>query len=336
VTDPILAAQLQSLGGKVVPTPQGVYAAPGTEVWDFGYLSEPMRTPEEDGFEKAIIREMPRFHIAGNPFKDVDKAFLWDAAKKVNDGKHFLTFRQETGSCVGNGLGQATRILAACDAILRNEPEDGKKFMFWMFPYGWSRFFMGARGKGEGSTGGSAAKAAREKGFPDADLPGLPKYNTNDGISYGGRTESDWSYGPSQPRGEWDSNALKHLIKTTAQARSADDVREGLKNGYPATCASMWGGQMRPAVQDGVLLNKRVTQWAHQMCIIGWWNHPTLGEIFYVLNSWGPDTHGTDPAGGPPGGFWVKKSDVDYMCNDEVFILSQWDGFPAQELSWFI
>jgi hypothetical protein len=98
----------------------------------------------------------------------------------------------------------------------------------------------------------------------------------------------------------------------------------------------MWGGAMRPNVQDGVLLSKRSASWAHQMCILNWWDHPVHGEIFYILNSWGPKTHGLCPSGAPPGGFWVKKEEVDYMCRDEVFAFSQWDGFPAQVIDWLI
>ena len=73
------------------------------------------------------------------------------------------------------------------------------------------------------------------------------------------------------------------------------------------------------------------------MSLQAYWNHPTLGEIFYILNSWGPRTHGTDPAGGPPGGFWVKKSEIDYITRQgDSFAFSQFDGFPAQKLDWYM
>jgi hypothetical protein len=51
------------------------------------------------------------------------------------------------------------------------------------------------------------------------------------------------------------------------------------------------------------------------------------------LNS-GGNPHGADPDGGPPGGFWIKKADMEFMCRDEVFIFSNFDGFPAQSLPW--
>jgi hypothetical protein len=65
-------------------------------------------------------------------------------------------------------------------------------------------------------------------------------------------------------------------------------------------------------------------------------NHPDHGDIFYILNSWGKSLHGT-PAGSfnePPGGFWIKKKEMEFICRDEVFAFSQFQGFPAQTISW--
>ena len=83
------------------------------------------------------------------------------------------------------------------------------------------------------------------------------------------------------------------------------------------------------AFVKGVLLNRHADSWSHQMSILGWHAHPSLGDIFYIMNSWGADAHGTDPFGGPPGGFWVKAADVDYItAQDDSFAYSQFDGFP--------
>lgn len=341
-TEPSLAALYESFGGRplAVSEAASVYGDSPADptVWDFGYIDAARRAadPEVSAYAAQCIGEIPLFEITGRKSDDPKKAFLWDFAKRCNNGNHFLTFRQVTGSCVGNGLGQALRITAACDAVMKGEPEDGAKLNFWMLAYGWSREMAGMRGRGEGSFGGAAARAAREKGFPPFDFPGLPQPDTSDGISYGRTKELEWSYGPQQPRGPWDAAALNHKTLTTAKCRSHDDVREALRNGYGCTCASMWGGDMRPQVQDGVLLNRRSARWAHQMCIIGWWDHPRHGEIFYVLNSWGPRTHGECPSGAPPGGFWVKPADVDFMCADEVYALSQWQGFPARDIDFWL
>jgi hypothetical protein len=130
----------------------------------------------------------------------------------------------------------------------------------------------------------------------------------------------------------------QHVVKTTAECHSADDVRDGIANGYPATAASMWGmarGRERCEVVDGVLLGRHTGEWAHQMSIQAWWDHTSLGEIFYVMNQWGKGTHGIDPAGGPPGGFWIEKADMDWICrNGEVFAFSGLAGFPARRVPW--
>ena len=112
-------------------------------------------------------------------------------------------------------------------------------------------------------------------------------------------------------------------------------MRDALQNYYPVTIASDWGGRMRCPVVEGVLLNERRTTWMHQMVVVGWQDHPKLGELFYVLNSWGDSAHGDDPAGGPPGGFWVKAREIDYItAQGDSWAFSQFNGFPAQELEW--
>ena len=68
-------------------------------------------------------------------------------------------------------------------------------------------------------------------------------------------------------------------------------------------------------------------------CVIGWWEHPEFGEVYYIMNSWGTLTHGKCPSGAPMGGFWVRKKDMDYIARQqEAFAFSQYDGFPAQKL----
>lgn len=330
------------VGGRPVPYFEAEEAygsdAGDETVWDFGYLDAQRRGLHDDTAATAdeVIGSIPAFALQGRLTNDPKKVFLWDFAKRVNGGQHFQTFRQVTGSCVGNGLGQALRITSACDQAMRSEPEDGAKLNFWLLAYGWSRQIAGMRGRGEGSFGGAAVKAAATKGFPPADLAGLPRPDTSDGVSYGRAAELEWSFGPQQPRGAWDGVAAGHLVLTAGRCRSHADVREALRSGYGCTCASMWGGEMRPRVQDGVLLNRRATQWAHQMCIIGWWDHPSHGELFYVLNSWGPRAHGDCPSGAPPGGFWVRPADIDFMCADEVYALSNWKGFPARDLPFWL
>lgn len=239
-------------------------------------------------------------------------------------------------NCVGNGGGQAVWYLSAADVALRGDPEVAT-LPFYLLPYGRSRYYSGMRGRGEGSTGSGFAEAIRKDGVLPFNASGLPQPDMSDGISWGQSAEMAWSDGGAISD-DWLSKSRKYIVQTTAPVNNANDVKNALRNGYPCTIASDWGGMMSPQVTSnpGVLLNKRVTTWNHQMSVQGWWAHPELGDIFYILNSWGPKTHGQDPAGGPPGGFWVLAKDIDYITGQgDSFAFSQWQGFPAQRLDWY-
>jgi hypothetical protein len=295
------------------------------------------RTREQDVIDQAIRSTWPKFEIRGRQAADVTKACLWDAVVKTQ-GKHWSPMFQETGSCVGQGGGTATAYTAAVEAWLKGEPEDVAFPFFLLLPYGRSRHYIGERGPGEGSFGSAFARAIKEDGIPGSDFAGLPPYTTaHGGLTWGRTQELAWSYIPdaADKFDPFQDEAKAHTIRTVAQCKRADEVAAAIRNGYACTCASMWGGRMKcQAVSDPpVLLNEKVDQWAHQMSVLGWWEHPKLGEIFWIQNSWG-NPHGDDPAGGPPGGFWIRKADMDWICRDEVFAFSSFDGFPARMISW--
>ncbi len=256
---------------------------------------------------------------------------------EVETDHSFIAAGLVVHNCVGNGGGQATWYLSAAEVVRLRDPEQ-VILPFYLLPYGRSRFHAGMRGRGDGSFGSAFAKAIRTEGILPANTEGLPKWTDQGGITWGSSVEYEWSDGAAIPS-KWMEQSKKHLVKTTALLRSADDAREALRNYYPCTIASDWGGQMRPTQQGepAVLLNRRTTTWMHQMSLQGWWDHPTLGEIFYILNSWGVDAHGQPPDDAPPGGFWVKKSEMESIIRQgDSFAFSQFDGFPAQDLSWYI
>ena len=236
-------------------------------------------------------------------------------------------------NCVGAGGGNTIFTVIAVDSILRNDRES-IVIPYWLIPYGRSRYYCGMTTPGEGSMGSAFAKAAKEDGVLDAKQSGLPTFENSDGLIWGEKTEYSWSDGDARQTMDLLPQSRKHLIKTTAQCKNYDDVREALINGYPCTCASSWGGLMQCPVTEGVLLSRKAGTWNHQQSIQAWWNHPKLGEIFWVQNQWGKNAHGKCPSGAPEGGYWVKKGDIDWMCNDgqEIFAFSQFEGFPSQTL----
>jgi hypothetical protein len=343
---------LREVGGKRIALgPAGQYG----ETWNFGWIPPENRTEVAAEAACRASAEMPRFVVdgptqypgrgrtgGGSEPERVNLYEAWTHPDVVEaNGYEFTGVHQLTGSCVGAGGGNCWFTLGCMDVIKRSDAE-APLLPFWLLPYGRSRFYLGDRGPGEGSTGSTFAKAAREDGVVPADpkhSPGLPPFTRDDGFVWGRSVEMKWSDGDNSDTMALLPASRKHLVQTTAQCRSASDVREAIVNGYPCTCASMYahnGGRVQGTGKNAVLLASRSGSWAHQMSLLAWWMHPEFGELFWLMNQWGLRAHGQDPAGGPAGGVWIKASDVDWICRDEVFAFSQFGGFPApaKPLSW--
>jgi hypothetical protein len=331
---------LKSVGGKRISL--GVN---GGEVWNFGWIPPENITKEQEPYIQVALAAMPRFTISGTPNKNVyaeDKVNLTELWKHPTvveaNGSEFTGVHQITGSCVGAGGGNAWFTLACVEAVRVGDPEL-PKVPFWLLPYGRSRYYLGSKTPGEGSTGTTFARAAREDGVIPADTSGLPTFTRDDGWVWGRSAELKWSDGDSSDTMALLPKSRLHLVKTTAQCRNGDDVREAIVNGYPVTCASMYahnGGKVQG--DPACLLASRQGSWSHQMSILAWWLHPQHGELFWLHNQWGLRAHGICPTGMPRGGVWIKKSDVDWICRDEVYAFSQFQGFPAPEkpISWYL
>lgn len=305
---------------------------------NFGWIPPDQRTPGQEAAHAIALAKMPRFQIVGSSDYQEGKVMLtelWKAPETVAAiGYEYPGTHQFSGCCVGAGGGNALFTLICADAITRGQPEE-IAIPFWLLPYGRSRFYMGDTSPGEGSMGGTFAQAVREDGTVKATDDGLPEFRNGDALEWGEQTEISWSDGDARQTMELLERSRKFLVGTTAECSNADNVRDAIVNGYPVTIASNWGGLMKCPIEGGVLLNRRATSWAHQMSVHSWWDHSELGEIFWIQNQWGRKTHGDDPAGGPGGGFWVKKAEIESICrNGEVFAFSGFHGFPAQRIEW--
>lgn len=294
--------------------------------------ARPMAVKEK---HNEIMEAMPAFKIIGQ-FKTVEKICLWDGARAVL-GKDMPTYYQSIGSCVGQGKAK-TESYTLINTVLADQTQ---RYTPIYEPYGYaqSRVCAGITGSSDGSTGSGAAEAATKYGvlFIEQDTTLEKSITYSDGdktLNWPGSIEKSWGNrgAPSQ----YIELGKKHLIKSTANLRQTDQVRDCLVNKYGVACASNWGGNMKPQVKNGVLLNKRVTQWNHQMSVSAYWDHPDLGEIFWIQNSWGWFVHGICPTGAPGGGFWVLKGDMQFICDQgEVFGYSPFvEGFPADWVPW--
>lgn len=317
---------MPTLDFQAFPSPAAMPDLAAGDRLNCGWIPPDELSRDQRAAHEACLAAMPRDLPVGRGVNEnATKVCLWDCWAAHPAG--WPGIRQITGSCVGAGGGNALFSLICADVMKRRDPER-VEVPFWLLPYGVSRQIGGLRGRGEGSFGSAFAKAA-ERGFPEADAHGLPPFAEQDGYVWGKETELQWSDGAAIPR-RWLDEARKTPVKLVAPCKTADDVRDAIRNYYPVTCASDWGGPMRPPVVEGVLLSRRTTTWMHQMSVQAYWDHPQLGELFWIHNQWGRETHGRCPSGAPGGGFWVRKGDMEYICSaGEVYKFSELQGFPG-------
>jgi len=235
---------------------------------------------------------------------------------------------QKIGSCVGWGWSLSCDMLAACDILLRGEPESFGGRVLEASVYGFSRVEVrGSRNTGgDGSYGGAAAKA-------------VTKYGTlHYGIDYGGTRFTDNSgtrekeWGRDGVPDELEPYAAKHKVSTVALVKTFEDAARAIQNGYPVAVCSMRGFSM--TLRDGGYLTPMGT-WAHCMMFAGvrWKPRPAL----LCVNSWG-DCYSGDVDKQLPVQFqrsagWVEAATCTSMLSGEdSFALSGYAGFPPRLL----
>ncbi len=299
---------------------------------NFGWLEPYKRTSEQNQLNFDLISQMPEFRIDGS-WEMAQQSQIWDCVRKITGGKNLAALYQQIGSCVGHGKCNAEWYLSHVQSVVI-----GRQLAVLPYePYGYaqSRVCAGISGGEDGSTGAGAADAARKYGVLDSRISDVPKFQQSDStIIFAGETDKSW--GNRGAPEKYIPEGQKHLVKTTALIKSTDDAVAALVNNYPLTLASNWGGKMKPDLKGSnpaVLLNVHDTQWNHQMSCTNFMDHPELGIIFYIQNSWGPDSHGVGPNNEPLGGFWIAKGDMQSIISqNEVFAYSQFDGFPSNKI----
>lgn len=303
----------------------------------FGWVPFEKRTPEATARHNAIVAAMPRFGIRGTYRADKRRYPLWEAGKVLFGGKFLRYNWQQTGSCVGAGGGNAAKTLMSVEIALGGQAEEYKE-LWWPFTYGVCR---GNTSEGDGANGSDWADAICKAGIFAADIEGLPAFEERQGwIALPSKTEYRWSTTRNIDK-KWFEQGLKHLVKTAAPMRNADDCTAALINGYPLTQASNFGFRRvdtrgTPPVQ----IVGWDWSWPHQTFLDEYWDHPTEGELYRWGNNWGPTGSGTvgpPTAGEPGGGAYITKKTLESICrNGEVYALSAFEGFPARELDWYI
>jgi hypothetical protein len=272
-----------------------------------------------------LAGEFSEFQLYGDepPMVGVDRPFVWDFAKKINNGEHLPTYYQQVGDCVSMGAAHAGNYLSAYQ-IYRERLQQELKLWYPPYIYGTSRVQVGGgRIRGDGSTGAWAAVAMKKYGVLFSDDPDVPAYS--------GSIARDW--GRAGPPDRYLQLASSRIVHTAARLTSVDQLREALLNYHIVTIASGRGFNMDPVEYRGFHVFKPSGSWAHQMTFIGWRDEPFAGA--YRLNSWGAKAHGEPMNGEPPGGAWNLASDIEQELSRydvELYALSVFDGFPRTDI----
>ena len=272
--------------------------------------------------------------LAARTLKAAGSDLLLDQARDVFLGHALLKchpewrlLNQPIGSCVGYAWAMAVDVLAACDVVLRNEPESYGGDVFPASVYGFSRVEVrgGPNHGGDGSYGGAAAKA-------------VTKYGTlHFGQDYGGTiftettAEIERTWGRTGVPDKLEPYAAEHRVADVTLCTDFEQAATAIQNAYPVAVCSMRGFDM--TMRDGVLTPSG--RWAHAMlfCGVRWKPRPQL----YLANSWGECYRGTYDTTLPKPfqrtGGWVDAEVCTSMLKGEdSFALAGYDGFKPRNL----
>lgn len=157
---------------------------------------------------------------------------------------------------------------------------------------------------------------------------------------YSGSIAGKW--GAKKPPQNVIDIGRKHLVRNATRARTFEEVRDLLANGY---CISSCGMEAWQATRDsnGVAARSRGS-WAHALAYLGFDDREEThrmygGPLVHVQNSWGPrwgsggrTVHGTDIEI-PLGGFWSRWAD---LKGRYAIAFSGLNGWPPQTFDrWF-
>ena len=184
---------------------------------------------------------------------------------------------QPIGSCVGWGSALACDVLAACDILLRNEPETFGGRTLEASIYAFSR--VEARGQsrnlgGDGSTGFHAAKSVRDFGTLHYGVD----YNGKKFTEVSGSLEKSW--GRDGVPSDLEPFAKRRTVREVTLVKTFEQYAASIQNGYPVFICSNRGFGM--TMKNGWLTPSGI--WMH--CMMGCgvrWDRPGG----FVPNSWG-------------------------------------------------
>jgi hypothetical protein len=294
----------------------------------FGY------TPDPEG-SAAFVASLPHPTLAdAGPDLQAAKTDVHLEQALLQCSPSWKRGSQPIGSCVGWGFAMSVDILAACDIVLRKEPETWGGRTIEASVYGVSR--VEARGRtsapgGDGSTGFHAAKAVRDWGVLHyGQQYGSVRFDQQ----FTGTQEKQW--GRDGMPDELEPYAKQRRCSEVTLVKSFDDCAKAISNGYPVALCSMRGFSMRFTDRGslgGGWLSPAGT-WAH--CLMGCavrWDRPAI----LVPNSWGNCYSGAVdkrlPEAFQKSAGWVDAEVIDSMCKGgDSYALAGFSGFKPTAL----
>lgn len=248
---------------------------------------------------------------------------------------------QQRGDCVSHG-GKNARLLTVVCEVVAGLPDEvsGKVEGFPEIPAegikngGFSTeasyWWRGYNGDGWQCESDAAvalkhAGAVVRKDYPEAGI-NLTKYSGSLAGKYG-RTKP-----PANVADVLDNN----LIRTATKARSFEEIRDLLGNGYGINSC---GGEGFSSSRDENGVSSRKGSWSHSMAYIGVDDRAEThqkygGPLVLVLNSWGRFNSGPRRVMGtdldiPEGSFWARWKDIK---NRSAIAFSGVNGWPGRNL----
>ena len=287
---------------------------------------------------KAWAASTPSFAIVGadgvKVSQDNEKlnVRLW-LLEDLANGSRLPQIAQETGDCTSFGAACAIHATQAGQIAAGRPGEFKRVFPPWIYGAGrvwvWKKRIVGQL-PSEGCSGAAVAEACQTFGiltWADAEAAGF---------KYSGQLADDW--GRNGPPEKLKELAAQHKVKTVANVKTVEDVRDAICNGYGVTEASRWGNPGKVyETKDGRIVAKRSGVWGHQMCIDGYdGSSPSGRKYFHIQNSWYPDSHPAPIDDSPACGFWVEEAEIEFMLQPgDCWAYSDFEGFPARDLQMF-
>lgn len=327
----VLSSVTLRILAPVLPPPPPGYKAANGKVYSFGYLATEAPKRAADAAKQL---SHPEFAKAGagllaKAARSEDKdALLYEAAIKATGALLPAHDQNGTGCCVGDGSIGAVEVLDCIHAAI-----SGNKYkpLSSAFQYGVCREIGKYPRNSEGATGHDAAIA-------------LAKVGTVDGESAG--DDSSKPHPHADLAREWGRNgvpkqlkdiAKDHKIQSVSCVRTPEEARAALQNRYPLFICSDVGfeGGRNGFERDKDGFCYEGGQWPHCMYVCA---YRADKRAFLVIQSWGPNVPpGPRTLNQPDNSFWIKwETMAKILRQGDSYAVSDHDGFPAQELPWFV